>query len=97
MADAGPNAPDRVGHRQRELENRQLVAEDGVRIMVPVTVQQLLDCAAAPAATRWTRTPAANSHERYDRDGGLPWPPQRNQRCWCGSDRKYKKCCGAGG
>lgn len=22
------------------------------------------------------------------------WPPGRNDRCWCGSDRKYKKCCG---
>ncbi len=25
------------------------------------------------------------------------WPPERNQPCWCGSDRKYKKCCGAPG
>ncbi len=25
----------------------------------------------------------------------IPWPPDRNQPCWCGSDRKYKKCCGA--
>ena len=24
----------------------------------------------------------------------IPWPPGRNERCWCGSDRKYKKCCG---
>lgn len=22
------------------------------------------------------------------------WPPGRNQRCWCGSGRKYKQCCG---
>ncbi|MGA4539020.1 SEC-C metal-binding domain-containing protein [Uniformispora flossi] len=22
------------------------------------------------------------------------WPP-RNGPCWCGSDRKYKKCCGS--
>ncbi|MGW0632240.1 SEC-C metal-binding domain-containing protein, partial [Streptomyces sp. NPDC002758] len=22
------------------------------------------------------------------------WPPPRNSPCWCGSDRKYKKCCG---
>jgi hypothetical protein len=82
---------------EREMENRQLVAEDGVRIiMVPVTVQQLLD-----HATRTGGDPLDSStrirllHERYDRDGGLPWPPPRNQQCWCGSDRKYKKCCGA--
>jgi tetratricopeptide (TPR) repeat protein len=24
----------------------------------------------------------------------IPWPPNRNAPCWCGSQRKYKKCCG---
>jgi hypothetical protein len=23
----------------------------------------------------------------------IPWPPARNQPCWCGSAQKYKKCC----
>jgi hypothetical protein len=23
------------------------------------------------------------------------WPPGRNEVCWCGSGRKYKKCCAA--
>lgn len=25
----------------------------------------------------------------------ISWPPERNQPCWCGSGRKYKKCCAA--
>jgi tetratricopeptide (TPR) repeat protein len=25
----------------------------------------------------------------------ISWPPGRNHPCWCGSTRKYKKCCGA--
>lgn len=25
----------------------------------------------------------------------LLWPPARNGPCWCESNRKYKKCCGA--
>jgi tetratricopeptide (TPR) repeat protein len=25
----------------------------------------------------------------------IAWPPGRNDACWCGSTRKYKKCCGA--
>ncbi|HTP22360.1 MAG TPA: tetratricopeptide repeat protein [Solirubrobacteraceae bacterium] len=30
------------------------------------------------------------------RDGeAIPWPPGRNEPCWCGSGRKYKKCCGS--
>jgi tetratricopeptide (TPR) repeat protein len=24
----------------------------------------------------------------------IPWPPPRNAPCWCGTGRKYKKCCG---
>ncbi|WP_219417028.1 SEC-C domain-containing protein [Pseudonocardia nigra] len=27
-------------------------------------------------------------------DRTVPWPPERNARCWCGSGAKYKKCCG---
>ncbi len=27
--------------------------------------------------------------------GVAPWPPGRNEPCWCGSGRKYKKCCAA--
>ncbi len=23
----------------------------------------------------------------------IPWPPGRNDACWCGSERKYKQCC----
>ncbi|HEV7713368.1 MAG TPA: SEC-C domain-containing protein [Asanoa sp.] len=27
------------------------------------------------------------------RAAGVPWPPERNDACWCGSGAKYKKCC----
>jgi hypothetical protein len=27
---------------------------------------------------------------------GVPWPPERNQPCWCDSGKKYEKCCGMG-
>jgi tetratricopeptide (TPR) repeat protein len=46
-------------------------------------------------------------HDEYPQDGraqyaahrlaegeAVPWPPGRNEPCWCGSLRKYKKCCG---
>jgi hypothetical protein len=32
---------------------------------------------------------------RYRTGHGVEWPPGRNERCWCGSGRKYKKCCGS--
>jgi hypothetical protein len=35
------------------------------------------------------------SNEAHNRGLVLTWPPERNKPCWCGSHRKYKKCCGA--
>ncbi|SDY87167.1 Tetratricopeptide repeat-containing protein [Modestobacter sp. DSM 44400] len=46
---------------------------------------------------------AAQLRARYAADLGrdptrvITWPPGRNERCWCGSGRKYKQCCGAPG
>lgn len=37
---------------------------------------------------------AAHLAAKADRDL-IAWPPGRNQPCWCGSGRKYKKCCAA--
>src|SRR6478735_6015475 len=42
-------------------------------------------------------TPSARAYYSADvgrRDKAIAWPPARNQPCWCGSGRKYKKCCG---
>ncbi len=39
---------------------------------------------------------AAATRAGYARQLGtaeLPWPPERNELCWCGSGGKYKKCC----
>ncbi len=40
-----------------------------------------------------------DSRERYAaelaaRGKTIPWPPGRNDPCWCGSGKKYKRCCG---
>ncbi|WP_150241127.1 SEC-C domain-containing protein [Nocardiopsis quinghaiensis] len=40
-------------------------------------------------------TRRAWAQDRRDDFWILPWPPERNQRCWCASGRKYKKCCGS--
>ncbi|GGV39351.1 hypothetical protein GCM10010182_74670 [Actinomadura cremea] len=45
-------------------------------------------------ARRSTRLAAL--HE-VDRERDVPWPPGRNDTCWCGTGRKYKKCCGRPG
>jgi tetratricopeptide (TPR) repeat protein len=37
---------------------------------------------------------AAYAAHRMSEGDVIPWPPTRNEACWCGSGRKYKKCCG---
>jgi tetratricopeptide (TPR) repeat protein len=53
-------------------------------------VDQLADLPDSTARTDYAAHLAAKA------DPGLtPWPPGRNQPCWCGSGVKYKKCCAA--
>lgn len=37
---------------------------------------------------------AGYAADRFRVGDVIPWPPGRNDACWCGSGRKYKKCCG---
>lgn len=41
------------------------------------------------------QTRLSYSNEAHNRGLVVTWPPERNKPCWCGSGRKYKKCCGA--
>jgi len=67
-------------------------------------------CVAPLRSTEFTRWVAENEPDeqdpaqlraRYaadlgrDRSRTIAWPPGRNEPCWCGSGRKYKKCCAA--
>ncbi|MEV4631547.1 SEC-C domain-containing protein [Micromonospora sp. NPDC049523] len=36
---------------------------------------------------------AAYAQELSSGTSQIPWPPERNDACWCGSGTKYKKCC----
>jgi len=64
---------------------------------LPMTVDDLF--ASARAHGRDPRDDTTLLDHLWDRlDAGAPtvsWPPERNEPCWCGSGRKYKKCCGA--
>lgn len=82
--------------RQRELDNRQLVAENGCRIvMVPISVAHMVEFTARTGGD--PRDPITRTrllHERHEQGAWIAWPPGRNNRCWCGSKQKYKLCCG---
>ena len=48
-------------------------------------------------ATGPTRASYCADLARRGDPGVMVWPPARNLRCWCGSGRKYKLCCGTAG
>ena len=63
-------------------------------VLVPLDLDELAELADAAGfeVADW-RTRAALAASLAEAGQGLPWPPARNDPCWCGSGRKYKKCC----
>jgi tetratricopeptide (TPR) repeat protein len=64
-----------------------------IRAIAPIVVEEYAAwCAEHDEDPEEARAAYAASRMR---DGdAIPWPPGRNEPCWCGSGRKYKKCCG---
>jgi hypothetical protein len=90
--------PDVLGHhRQVERRLRELAEEEGV-----ARVTLILGSAEGFAAyldetggsPDEEKVRLAYADEAYAQGRHMSWPPGRNQACWCGSGRKYKKCCG---
>jgi tetratricopeptide (TPR) repeat protein len=82
----------------RELQGRllQIAEASGARIvMVPISLGGLLAfCETQPALDPGSGRARADYAATLLRQGhGRPWPPERNEACWCGSGRKYKLCC----
>lgn len=82
--------------RDRERANREL-SESGVPriVMVPLTVAGLTEFADRTGADPTDEATRREFMDQIVADGGaVSWPPPRNAPCWCGSNLKYKKCCG---
>lgn len=65
-------------------------------IRIPEYLAWCRDRGEDPATGPTRASYCADLARRRD-PGVLVWPPARNQRCWCGSGRKYKQCCGTAG
>ena len=64
-----------------------------VRAIAPILVEDYVAwCAEHDEHPEDAR--AAYAADRMAAGDVIPWPPERNESCWCGSQRKYKKCCG---
>ena len=78
-----------------ELLLRDLKAQGVARIaLTPITIDNYLDwCAEHDRDPEQSDNRASYATELLERGVIQPWPPARNEPCWCGSQRKYKKCC----
>jgi tetratricopeptide (TPR) repeat protein len=81
--------------RRIEQHLRDLAAASGHRPSVaPLTVKELTDYSESegldPAGGKTRARLAADMNRRGQT---IHWPPSRNDLCWCGSARKYKRCC----
>ncbi|MGI9000664.1 MAG: SEC-C metal-binding domain-containing protein [Pseudonocardia sp.] len=87
-------------HAVLERELRRLAADHNLAT-VPLILGtadglgEYLDRTGADVTEESTRL--AYAEQVRARGGTITWPPGRNEPCWCGSARKYKKCCGGAG
>lgn len=87
------------GAYSHEIEARikRIVRADvGCPLQVaPLSVEGLVAyCDAHDEAPGTAEGRAAYAAELSRLGEGVPWPPGRNDPCWCRSGRKYKGCCG---
>lgn len=84
-------------HRARVERTLRGLSEQGADVSVGTChIREFLDFSeehGAEAAEAATRAAYAAHLGRLGQVA--PWPPGTNERCWCGSGAKYKKCCGA--
>ncbi|MBZ3902787.1 SEC-C domain-containing protein [Streptomyces griseiscabiei] len=83
--------------RQVERTLRELSDEGAPRLAVGRATVGDLTAYAEATGSGSLDTPAVRSAYAAElaRTGqAVDWPPPRNGPCWCGSERKYKKCCG---
>lgn len=80
-----------------EIQLRDLHRDSG---RVPLIASLEIDQLVAFAERKALDPGSAAARSRFAAEAGrrgtaLVWPPGRNERCWCGSGEKYKRCCGA--
>jgi tetratricopeptide (TPR) repeat protein len=105
MAEGVIDAPTgRITHAEycRELQRRLSDAADSGLIRNKIAPLRVDAFSAWCAAN--DREPGSDVRAAYAADMArlrdpslISWPPKRNEPCWCGSGRKYKKCCAAPG
>jgi hypothetical protein len=85
--------PDYCRRIQAELL-RFLAAGLSIRAVAPIHLDDYLPwCEREELDAELPATRANYAAELTRRGDVIPWPPGRNDACWCGSGRKYTQCC----
>jgi tetratricopeptide (TPR) repeat protein len=81
-----------------ELDRRMRAVAPGAPrhpVVAPLTVARVRALASENELDEGAAEVRARAAYDVAQEGGaIAWPPGRNEPCWCGSGRKYKKCCG---
>jgi tetratricopeptide (TPR) repeat protein len=88
----GADFDEHRAHLERELVRLAGAGRVGLGLL-PGTVAGLTAFAGGDGDPADPRTRAGYANRVAGGTGQVPWPPERNEACWCGSGLKYKKCC----
>uniref|UniRef100_UPI0017DF2AD9 SEC-C metal-binding domain-containing protein n=1 Tax=Sporichthya sp. TaxID=65475 RepID=UPI0017DF2AD9 len=103
-ADGGPAAGQdgpRTHRAYCRAMEEQLARYAGVGselVVVPLRIDAYLAWCAdhgRDAGASDARAGYAADRARLGGDERIAWPPGRKHECWCGSGRRYKRCCGS--
>lgn len=83
----------------RHLEARLRTLDRGLGqhpAVAPIDIEEFMAWAVAESYDAGSAEARSMYAAELLRSGrAVPWPPGRNDACWCRSGRKYKRCCGA--
>jgi hypothetical protein len=92
--DVHPEYCRRLEKRMRELTAHGIL----IRSVAPIWIDKYVAwCNERDDDPAHEGSRAAYAADLERLGGTVPWPPRRNERCWCGSGDKYKSCCGSVG
>ncbi|WP_306214045.1 SEC-C domain-containing protein [Actinoplanes sp. RD1] len=77
--------------RERELVRLTGAGRTGLALLAGTA--DGLSRSAGDADPADPKSRAAYARQLAGGTSQIPWPPERNGACWCGSGNKYKKCC----
>ncbi len=86
---------ERAARMERSLRQRRADG-DGPFTVVTIDLEQYAHwCEAKGHDPLDRRSRGSFVNAMSGAGAGRAWPPGRNEPCWCGAGRKYKRCCGA--